>query len=126
MQEHEFVQAEHFVCCKTCGSHKDQWENLSQIRYAVHLGNIYGNSTTGAYADLTEMAKLLEYSPVVPAETDIELFRQLIKLLDSTAIDETPGQFEQRLTSSRLLKGTAGTRRYGDAMGWLAGQAWRE
>ncbi|CAH1194018.1 hypothetical protein PAECIP111892_01383 [Paenibacillus auburnensis] len=111
MKEHEYVQAKHFICCKTCGFHKDQWENVSYIRYTLHLGNVYGSSTTGAYADLTEIAELLEHSPIVPAAADIELFRQLIKSLDSAPSDETPGQFEKRLTSSRLIKGTAGTRR---------------
>lgn len=110
MQEHDYEHAERFVCCKYCGFHRDQWENLSRIRYAIHLGNTY-SSTTGAYTDLTELYELLERGYGVPKSEDIYLFTQLLNMLEAAADDETPGPFEKRLTSSKLLKGTAGTRR---------------
>ncbi|WP_379151003.1 hypothetical protein [Paenibacillus sp. sgz5001063] len=110
MQEHEYEQAERFVCCKYCGFHKDQWENLSRIRYAIHLGNTYG-SNVGAYTDLTELYDLLDRGFGVPTREDIQLFNQLIQMLEAAADELTPGQFEKHLTSSKLLKGTAGTRR---------------
>ncbi|OKP83678.1 hypothetical protein [Paenibacillus sp. P32E] len=110
IQEHDYEQAERFVCCKYCGFHRDQWENLSRIRYAIHLGSTYG-STTGAYTDLTELYELLERGYGVPKSEDIQLFTQLLNMLEAAADEETPGQFEKRLTSSKLLKGTAGTRR---------------
>ncbi|MNI95252.1 hypothetical protein D3C73_1534920 [compost metagenome] len=57
------------------------------------------------------MSVLLEQGHAVPAPEDIQLFMQLIRMLEAAAEDETPGQFEKRLTSSKLLKGTVGTRR---------------
>ncbi|MNC14924.1 hypothetical protein D3C75_627160 [compost metagenome] len=57
------------------------------------------------------MSVLLEQGHAVPAPEDIQLFMQLIRMLEAAAEDETPCQFEKRLTSSKLLKGTVGTRR---------------
>ncbi|GGD89612.1 hypothetical protein [Paenibacillus nasutitermitis] len=110
MREHDYQEAERFMSCKRCGFHKDQWEHLSWIRYAVHLGNAYG-STIGAYAHLTELLQLLQSGSIEPTDEDKSKFKQLLQLLDAADDSETPGQFEKRLTAAKLLKGTAGMRR---------------
>ncbi|GGG01413.1 hypothetical protein GCM10010912_52860 [Paenibacillus albidus] len=110
-KEHAYEQAERFICCKDCGLHKDQWDNLSYIRYAVHLGNYYGTTSEGAYVDLKEFADILKQQPLTPTAEDITIFKQLLHSLDQAADVETPGQYEKRLTSEKLVKGTAGIRR---------------
>ncbi|WP_341277984.1 hypothetical protein [Paenibacillus sp. FSL H8-0537] len=110
MQEHPYEQAERFVCCKYCGFSKDQYEHLTYIRYAIHLGNAY-DSTVGAYAHLTELAELTEHGPIVPTAEDIQKFTQLLHFIDEAQDDETPGKLEKRLTAAKLLKGTPGMRR---------------
>ncbi|WP_233147182.1 hypothetical protein [Paenibacillus selenitireducens] len=110
MREHDYQEAERFVSCKRCGFHKDQWEHLSWIRYAIHLGNAYGSSI-GTYAHLTELLQLLQYGSIEPTDDDKSKFKQLLQLLHEADDSETPGQFEKRLTSTKFLKGTAGMRR---------------
>lgn len=111
MHEHSYEQAERFICCKYCGHHKDQWDHLSRIRYAIHSGNTYGNNPTGAYTDMAEMSRLLAQAPIIPTTEDVRIFNQLIQFIEAAEDDLTPGQFEKHLTASKLIKGTAGLRR---------------
>ncbi|MFK0524596.1 hypothetical protein ACINKY_20565 [Paenibacillus illinoisensis] len=114
MQHHAYEEAKQFHCCKYCGlsrnSH-DAWDNLSFIRYAVHLGHDYSSTSLGAYADLTELASLLEHESITPSEEDIHTFNQLLHSLDQAESDESPGKYEKRLTAEKLIKGQAGIRR---------------
>ncbi|MEY8746231.1 hypothetical protein [Paenibacillus tundrae] len=110
---HTYKEAEKFLMCKVCGfSHSDQgWENISWIRYAIHLGNYYGGTSRGAYVDLYEIIHLLENTPITPTADDINIFNQLLVSLDEATDDESPGKYEKRLTSNKLIKGTPGIRR---------------
>ncbi|ASA22453.1 hypothetical protein [Paenibacillus donghaensis] len=111
MQEHPYDQAKHFICCRYCAHHRDGWEHLSYIQYALHQGHIYGSSSVGAYADLSEFAKLAGEQRILPTAEDIQQFKSLLRLLEEAAEDESPGQFEKRLTTEKLLKSGAGIRR---------------
>lgn len=110
---HAYEEPENFRMCKVCGfRHSEEgWENVSWIRYAIHLGNIYGKSPLGAYIDLTELADSLKKEPAVPDAQDIAIFQELLRSLDDASKEETPGKYEKRLTAMKLVKGTAGTRR---------------
>jgi hypothetical protein len=110
---HHYEEAERFRFCKVCGfSHNDEgWTNASYIRYAVHLGNVYGKSPIGAYVDITEYAQIIKNEPLIPSSEDIAVFNRLLRSLAEAPEDETPGKYEKRLTSMKLVKGTAGVRR---------------
>ncbi|MGG4343228.1 hypothetical protein [Paenibacillus lautus] len=104
---------ERVLACRVCAfSHSDEgWDNLSYIRYAMHLGNNYSGSSFGAYVDMTEFVKLLEQGPIQPTEKDKQAFSDLLHSLDRAEAAETPGKYEKRLTAEKIIKGHAGIRR---------------
>ncbi|GIO99613.1 hypothetical protein J14TS5_46990 [Paenibacillus lautus] len=110
---HAYEEAERVLACRVCAfSHSDEgWDNLSYIRYAMHLGNNYSGSSFGAYVDMTEFVKLLEQGPIQPTEKDKQAFSDLLHSLDRAEAAETPGKYEKRLTSEKIIKGHAGIRR---------------
>ena len=110
---HAYEEAERVLACRVCAfSHSDEgWDNLSYIRYAMHLGNNYSGSSFGAYVDMTEFVKLLEQGPIQPTEKDKQSFSDLLHSLDRAEAAETPGKYEKRLTSEKIIKGHAGIRR---------------
>lgn len=110
---HAYEEADKFRACRVCGfRHSDEgWDNLSYIRYAMHLGNNYSRTSFGAYVDITEFSELLEQGPIDPTEQDKQAFHQLLQSLDRAEAGETPGQYEKRLTAEKIIKGSAGIRR---------------
>ncbi|MDQ0113237.1 hypothetical protein [Paenibacillus harenae] len=108
MKEHAYQQAERFVTCGICGFYNTGWEHISRVQYVMHSGHTYGSTNAGAYIDLKE---LIELEHVVPMPEDIAVFQNLLNSLDRAADDETPGQYEKRLSAEKLLSGNAGIRR---------------
>lgn len=110
---HAYEEPEFLRACKVCGfSHSHEgWDNLSYIRYAMHLGNNYSGSSFGAYVDMAELVELLEQEPIEATDNDKRAFSQLLQSLDRAEAGETPGQYEKRLTGEKIMKGHAGIRR---------------
>ncbi|MBD8497895.1 hypothetical protein [Paenibacillus arenosi] len=102
--DHEFVEADRYAACKICSFSKSRkdgyWENTSEVHYALYLGNTYGLSLRGALLDLKE---LVEQRPVKPTSKDIKVFRSLLDSLERSEPDETPGEFEKRLTAEKIM-----------------------
>ena len=102
--EHEYLAADHYAACKIC-SFSDHmkdgfWENVSYLKYVLYLGNSYGSSPWGALLDLKDLA---EQIPVKPTKEDIGVFRNLLASLSRSEPDETPGEYEKRLTSEKIM-----------------------
>lgn len=108
MKEHAYQQAERFVTCRICGFYQVGWENISRVKYVMHLGHTYGSTNIGAYIDLNELTEL---EHAVPMQEDVAAFKSLLNSLDQAADDETPGQYEKRLSAEKLIRGNAGIRR---------------
>lgn len=110
---HVYEEAECVLACRVCafGHSNEGWDNLSYIRYAMHLGNNYSGSSFGAYVDMTEFVELLEQGPIQPTEKDKQAFNNLLHSLDRAEAGETPGKYEKRLTAEKIIKGHAGIRR---------------
>ncbi|WP_195575108.1 hypothetical protein [Paenibacillus sp. 1001270B_150601_E10] len=110
---HQYEETEKLKACKVCAfSHSNEgWDNLSYIRYAMHLGNNYSRSSFGAYVDMVEIAERLEKGPIHPTEQDKQIFSQLLHSLDRAEASETPGKFEKRLTAEKIVKGSRFVRR---------------
>ncbi|TVX89769.1 hypothetical protein [Paenibacillus agilis] len=102
--DHEYVEADRYASCKICSFSKDKkdgfWENTPYLHYVLYLGNTYGSSPWGALLDLKELA---EQRPVKPTEEDIKVFQNLLDSLERSGPDETPGQFEKRLTAEKIM-----------------------
>lgn len=110
---HAYEESEQLRSCRVCAfSHNDEgWDNLSFIRYAMHLGNNYSGTSLGACTDMAEFAELLDHAPIQPTAEDKKAFRSLLHSLDRAEAGESPGQYEKRLTAEKIIKGNAGTRR---------------
>lgn len=112
-RHHDYAEAERFRACKVCAFSysAEGWDNLSFIRYAMHLGSNYSGTSLGAYVDMSEFAQILEQGPILPTEQDKQMFSQLLHSIDRADVSETPGQYEKRLTAEKIIKGSSGIRR---------------
>lgn len=110
--EHHYEEADRYACCQICSFAKNMqqgfWENTSFVHYVLYLGNAYGTNPWGALLDLKELA---EQPPIKPTKEDIVVFQNLLSSLNRSSSNETPGQFEKRLTAEKIMPKSTYVRR---------------
>ncbi|MCQ6559097.1 hypothetical protein [Paenibacillus mendelii] len=101
---HPYQEADKYAACKICSFSADQkdgfWENISQLKYVLYLGNAYGSSPWGALIDLKEITEL---PPIEATKDDVVTFNQLLFSLARSHEGETPGEYEKRLSSEKIM-----------------------
>lgn len=106
---HCYVEKPAYRCCWVCADYdKPNYEHNSHFQYCLQVGNSYSSTPTHAYLNLA----YVRHQPVVePSDEDRQAFINLINLLRQAPSDETPGQFEKRLTAAKIIKGDVYTKR---------------
>lgn len=100
---HAYLEKPQYACCWICSDHDTaKYINDSYFQYCLYYGNAYSSTALYAYLNLSH---LLTTEPVMPTEQDKAVFRQLLDMLRCAPEDETPGQFEKRLKTSKLITG---------------------
>lgn len=109
MPPHEYEEQPEYRCCWVCSdSQVRQCVNDAYLQYCLYLGNAYSSTPTYAYLNL---AYLATQPAVQPTAVDQQTFIQLVTLLKEAPAEETPGQFEKRLTAAKILKGDVHSKR---------------
>lgn len=101
---HQFQEADKYAACRVCSFSKDKedgfWENVSYLKYVLYLGNSYGSNPWGALIDLKEIA---EQHPIKATREDIATLQNVLASLACSRDDETPGEYEKRLSSEKIM-----------------------
>ncbi|MCY9590578.1 hypothetical protein PC41400_17950 [Paenibacillus chitinolyticus] len=106
---HRYDEQGHFACCWVCQGHDEPlFENGAYFQYCLYLGHAYTSQPHYAYLNLKH---LVNAPAVQPTVQDVQTFSTLLDLLRNAPEDETPGQFEKRLTSDKILSGDKYTKR---------------
>ncbi|MGG4603468.1 hypothetical protein ACLPHM_01615 [Paenalcaligenes sp. Me131] len=106
---HTYLEKPEYRCCWVCADHNEpNYLHDSHLQYCLYVGNAYSSTPTYAYLNL---AHLLTQPVVAATAEDKHAFLSLIDLLRNAPDDETPGQFEKRLTAAKIIKGDVYTKR---------------
>lgn len=106
---HHYLERPEYRCCWVCADHDEpNYLHDSHLQYCLYAGNAYSSTPTYAYLNLNH---LLTQPAVVATAEDKQAFLSLIDLLRNAPDDETPGQFEKRLTAAKVIKGDVYTKR---------------
>jgi len=106
---HSYVEKPAYRCCWVCADFdKPNYENEAYFQYCLAVGNSYSSTPTHAYMNL---ASLVNQPIAQPTKEDKQTFIALITLLREASDDETPGQFEKRLTATKIIRGDVYTKR---------------
>ncbi|TGV05598.1 hypothetical protein E4695_15845 [Alcaligenaceae bacterium 429] len=106
---HHYLERPEYRCCWVCADYNEpKYLHDSHFQYCLYAGNAYSSTPTYAYLNL---AHLLTQPAVVATAEDKQAFLSLIDLLRNAPDDETPGQFEKRLTAAKIIKGDVHTKR---------------
>lgn len=109
LRAHAYLEKPAYRCCWICADYnKPIYKHDSYFQYCLMVGNSYSSTPTYVYLNLHY---LLHQPEVHPTEEDKQAFSHLIHLLRHAPDDETPGQFEKRLTAAKVIKGDVHTKR---------------